>query len=152
MPVAFFGSTGYWRLCLVGTLLLGKVRVAMSRVGLKLEVWVKSWSIVDLPTSALLAVPHHHNRIFQPSGRLYLFLVSSKHSLGAWYPYFLQWEHKIGSLFPCDSPLPHVFLRRDISLSRFLISLNNLFCITTKFSLVAASLELLTTSCLSTDF
>ena len=39
MPVAFVGSARCWRLWLALTLLmLGKVKVAMSRVGLKLEV------------------------------------------------------------------------------------------------------------------
>ena len=70
MPVAFFGSTRCWRVWLAGTLLLGKVKVDMSRVGLNLAVRVKSLSILDLLRLALLMAPHRHNHIFQPGGRL----------------------------------------------------------------------------------
>ena len=38
MPVAVVGSTHLWRVLLVGSLLLGKVKFDMSRVGLKLAV------------------------------------------------------------------------------------------------------------------
>ena len=38
MPVAVFGSTRCWRIWFVGTLLLGKVKFDMSRVGLNLAV------------------------------------------------------------------------------------------------------------------
>ena len=57
MPVDFFGSTRCWRVWLAGTLLIGKVKVDMSRVGLKLAVRVKILSIVYLLRSALLTVP-----------------------------------------------------------------------------------------------
>ena len=79
MPVSVFGSTRCWRLWLVGKFLLGKVKVDMSRVGLKLAVGVKSLSIVDLLSSDFLMVPHRHNQLFQTGGHLSLFFVSSKH-------------------------------------------------------------------------
>ena len=47
MPVDVVGITSCWRVWLLVSLLLGKVKVDMSRVGLKLAIGVKSLSNVD---------------------------------------------------------------------------------------------------------
>ena len=78
MPVTFFGSTLCCLVWLSG--LIGDVRVDMSRVGLKLALGVKSLSLDVL---ILLTVPHRHNELFQPGGRLSLFFTSSKHASSA---------------------------------------------------------------------
>ena len=84
MPMAFVGNEHCWRVWLALTLIIfGKVKAAMSRVGLKLSVRVKSLSISDLLISALLTVSHRHNHISQLGGRLYLFLANSKHASGS---------------------------------------------------------------------
>ena len=74
MPVAFVGSTICCRVWLYG--LIFNVRLDMSRVVLKLAQGVKS---VLLDLLIFLTVPHRHNELFQPGGRLSLFFTSSKH-------------------------------------------------------------------------
>ena len=68
IPVDFVGSANFCRVWLSG--LLGNVRVDMSRVVLKLALGVKS---VSLDVLIFLTVPHCHNKIFQPGGRLSFF-------------------------------------------------------------------------------
>ena len=143
MPMDFIGSTPFCRVWLSG--ILGYVRVDMSRVGLKLALGVKSLSLDVL---IFLTATHRHNELFQPGGSLYIYLNISKHASAARYPSFLQWGHKVGSLFPC----PPVLLRREVSLSRLLILVENVFTIATNYSLVVASLVLFATSCSRTDF
>ena len=64
-PVAFVRSTPCCRVWLSG--LLGNVRIDMSRVGLKLELGFKLFSLDVL---ILLIVPHRHKDIIQPGGGL----------------------------------------------------------------------------------
>ena len=78
IPVDFVGSANFCRVWLSG--LLGNVRVDMSRVELKLALGAK---ILSLDTLILLTVPHRHNKLFQPVGRLSLFFTSSKHASDA---------------------------------------------------------------------
>ena len=59
------------------SVLLFNGSVDIFRVGLKLARAVKSLSLDLL---VLLTVPHRHNKLFQPGGRLSLFFTSSKHA------------------------------------------------------------------------
>ena len=63
--------------------ILGIVSVDMSRVGLKLSWGVKSLSLDLIMLLIVLTVPRRHNKIFQPVGRLSLFLTSSKNASAA---------------------------------------------------------------------
>ena len=63
--------------------LIGIVRVYMSIVGLNLERGFKSLSLYLLILLIILIVPRRHNELFQPVGRLSLFLTSLKHASAA---------------------------------------------------------------------
>ena len=78
MPVAVVGITLCCRVWLSG--IFGNVGVDMSRVVLKLVRGVKCLSLYLL---MLLTVPHRHNELFQPVGRLALFFINSKHASAA---------------------------------------------------------------------
>ena len=130
-------------------LIFGKVEVAMYEVRLKLEVWVKSLSISYLLSSALLTVPHRHNQIFQPIGRLALLFASSKQASVA---FLFEMGEQGWVPLPLCCPAAARFLEAlGLSLDT-LILVGKCFTIATKSLVVAASLALLATSCSSTDF
>ena len=92
------------------------------------------------------SVPHCHKALLQPGGNLYLFLISSKKYWGWRKPSFLQLAHRVVFLALGWPP----FFRREISRSKFLMSLLWFFTRATRLLLLVPSVVLFNTSCLRT--
>ena len=91
----------------------------------------------------MLPVPHRHKALLQPGGRLYLFFSSSYHASGWWNPPFLQFLQRVVFLALTCPPL----FRREISLSRFLMSPLSFLTRATRLSLLVARVFFFNNSC-----
>ena len=126
MPVA----CGLWLLCRL-----------FFRVGLKLELCCKS-SLLEVLELLRLPVPHRHKALLQPGGRLSLFFRSSNKSCGWWKPSFLKCAQRAVLLALNCTP----FFMREISRSRFLMSLLSFLTMATRLLLLVERVVLFNTS------